>query len=136
MEFTYTYTDTFYVSEDDIECMVELVLLDNYSAVEAVDTWSEDLDDADYYAVGHIKEDLIEIINDRVKKLKRKFSTNSKIYTKKHNVIMDKLLFAYAYDSDGIRANGDNTYEPTNEQGLEILEYLRDLDLITEVLDK
>ena len=65
MEFT--YTDTFYVSEDDIAHMVDLVVLNNYSAVQAVDSWSEGLDDADYYAVGHIEEALIEVINDRIK---------------------------------------------------------------------
>lgn len=133
MEFT--YTDTFYVTEDDIAHMVELVVLDNYSVVQAVDAWSEGLDDADYYAVGHIEDDLIETINDRIKMLKRKFTTNSKSHTKQHNAIMDELLFIYSCNSPGICAI-DDTYEPTNEKGLEILEYLRDLDLIEEVLDK
>ena len=65
----------------------------------------------------------------------RKFSVNSKSYTKKHNDIMDDLLFSYSWYFGRIIVYNDDTYTPLDEKGLELLEHLRDLDLIEEVLD-
>ncbi len=66
----------------------------------------------------------------------RKFSVNSKRYTDKHNNIMDDLLFSYSCYMGRAMVCNDNAYIPLDAQGLELLEYLRDLDLIEEVLDK
>lgn len=66
----------------------------------------------------------------------RKFSVNSKNYTKKHNDIMDDLLFSYACHSGRINVCNDDTYIPLDATGLEVLDYLKNLDLIEEVIDK
>ena len=63
----------------------------------------------------------------------RKFSVNSKRYTDKHNNIMDDLLFSYSCYMGRIGVCNDDTYKPKDEKGLEVLEYLRDCDLIEEV---
>jgi hypothetical protein len=68
MEFT--YTNTFYVEEADIAYMVDCVISKDYSVEEAVDDWASGLDDADFYAVGYIEDDLIQVINDMANKIK------------------------------------------------------------------
>ena len=65
----------------------------------------------------------------------RKFSVNSKNYTDKHNNIMDNLLFSYSCYMGKIRVCCDDNYAPNDEEGLKLLEYLRDLDLIEEVAE-
>ena len=67
--------------------------------------------------------------------IERKFSVNSKSYTDKHNDIMDDLLFSYSCFMGRITVCNDNTYTPMDAKGLELLEHLRDLDLIEEVLN-
>lgn len=71
----------------------------------------------------------------------RKFSCNSKSYTKEHNDIMDELLWSLAnfdnervgYDTD---SQGRDYYTPLNEEGTKILEYLCNIDLIEEIFDE
>ena len=65
---------------------------------------------------------------------KRKFSVNSKSYTDKHNNIMDDLLFSYSHYMGRIKICNDGCYIPKDEKGLEVLEHLKNLDLITEVV--
>lgn len=64
----------------------------------------------------------------------RKFSVNSKSYTDKHNNIMDDLLFSYCCYMGRIRVCNDDNYAPNDEKGLEVLEYLKNLDLISEIV--
>ena len=57
------------------------------------------------------------------------------------NDIMDELLYSYVRWSWGSRADIDyeplgDYYFPTTERGLEILEYLRDIDLIEQIFDE
>ena len=67
--------------------------------------------------------------------VERKFSVNSKKYTDEHNNVMDDLLFSYSNALGYIKVVDDCYYVPTDEQGLKLLEHLKDLDLIEEVTD-
>lgn len=64
MEFE--YTDTFYVSETDLENMVSKVRI-GWDVDEIIAEWACSLDDCDYYAIDHIKDQLKEEIMRRVK---------------------------------------------------------------------
>ena len=70
-----------------------------------------------------------------------KFTTNTTSNNSKCNDIMDELLYSYVRWSWGSRADIDyeplgDYYFPTTERGLEILEYLRDIDLIEQIFDE
>ena len=64
MEFE--YTDTFYVSEHDLEKFVDKVI-DGLNVDEVIDDWTYGLDDCDYYTVNNIRDQLKEEIMQRVK---------------------------------------------------------------------
>lgn len=55
--------------------MVNCVVSKIYSAQEVVNIWASGLDEADFYAVGYIEDDLIQVINDiadvTIKKLQK-----------------------------------------------------------------
>ena len=70
MEFN--YTDTFYVEEGDIEYIVNCIVSEGYTIEEAIDDWSAELDDEYYYSVGEIEDQLRQVINDRINKIKNK----------------------------------------------------------------
>lgn len=70
MEFT--YTDTFYVEEADIAYMVDCVVSEGCTIEEAIDDWSAELDDEYYYSVGEIEDQLRQVINNRINKIKNK----------------------------------------------------------------
>lgn len=70
MEFT--YTDTFYVEETDIEYLVNCIMSEGCSIQEAIEDWSAELDDEYYYSVGEIEDKLAQVINDRVNQIKNK----------------------------------------------------------------
>lgn len=70
MEFT--YTDTFYVEETDIEYLVNCIMSKECSIQEAIDDWSAELDDEYYYSVGEIEDQLRQVIIDRINKIKNK----------------------------------------------------------------
>ena len=79
----------------------------------------------------------------------RYFSTRSSNYTNTHNAHMDNLLWglvvwgnhsevASLKDGSVPAVRYDNQYDlyyATNDEGLELLEHLRDLDLIEEVFE-
>ena len=72
-----------------------------------------------------------------------RFTTNTTSNTSKHNKIMDELLYGYTqYMWQQNRENDidydelEEYYFPTTDKGLEILEYLRDLDLIEQVFEE
>ena len=74
--------------------------------------------------------------------MREKFTTNSTSFTDKHNDIMDELLYSYvewSWNSREVDIDYDslgNYYFPTTERGLEILEYLRDINLIEQIFDE
>ena len=67
-----------------------------------------------------------------------KFTTNTTSNINKCNQIMDDLLYSYTHWMEGnISYNAlKNYYFPTTKRGLEILEYLRDIDLIEQIFDE
>lgn len=68
MEFT--YTNTFYVEETDIEYIVNCIVSEGCTIKEAIDDWSAELDDEYYYSVGEIEDQLRQVIKDRINKIK------------------------------------------------------------------
>lgn len=64
MEFE--YTDSFYVSESDLNEMVRLCKKKHMSPQDALNHVSERWDDVDFYCVGAVEDQIVAEINKRL----------------------------------------------------------------------
>ena len=61
----FDFSESFYVSENDIEEMCNSVK-NGWSIQMAINDWASGLDDCDYYSVGYIEEQLADEIKKRL----------------------------------------------------------------------
>lgn len=66
----FDFTGTFYVGSEDLRQMYLLCKKRNYTPQQALNEVSSGWDDADFYTVGFVEEQIIEEINRRLEQSK------------------------------------------------------------------